>query len=89
MSRQPFIGQLHLVAKDSLCGITVLRDDAATLIGINLGPNLSVTGSLATVLWLTALRRDGIEVSFWEFFKVGCVVMPVALLLCLYAVCLS
>ena len=59
---------------------------AATLIGINLGPNLSVTGSLATVLWLTALRRDGIEVGFFQFLKVGVIVMPLALLPCLYAV---
>jgi arsenical pump membrane protein len=29
------------------------------LIGVDLGPNLSVTGSLATTLWLIALRREG------------------------------
>lgn len=62
---------------------------AATLIGINLGPNLSVTGSLATVLWLTVLRREGIEVGFWQFLKVGAIVMPLALLPCLYAVSLG
>jgi len=62
---------------------------AATLIGINLGPNLSVTGSLATVLWLTVLRREGIEVGFLQFLKVGAIVMPLALLPCLYAVTLG
>jgi len=62
---------------------------AATLIGINLGPNLSVTGSLATVLWLTVLRREGIEVGFLQFLKVGAIVMPLALLPCLYAVSLG
>src|SRR3569623_726716 len=35
----------------------------ALLIGIDLGPNLSVTGSLATNLRLIALRREGIAVS--------------------------
>jgi arsenical pump membrane protein len=53
----------------------------AMLIGVDLGPNLSVTGSLATLLWLTALRREGQHVSAWSFFKLGAVVMPPALLL--------
>jgi arsenical pump membrane protein len=61
---------------------------AATLIGIDLGPNLSVTGSLATVLWLAVLRREGIEVGFLQFLKVGAVVMPLALLPCLLAISL-
>jgi arsenical pump membrane protein len=52
----------------------------AVLIGVNLGPNLSVTGSLATILWLMALRREGIEITRWQFFKTGMLVMPAALL---------
>ncbi|QHN03853.1 arsenic transporter [Granulicella sp. WH15] len=52
----------------------------AVLIGVDLGPNLSVTGSLATILWLIALRREGLHVSFMDFLKVGAVAMPVALL---------
>lgn len=50
------------------------------LIGIDLGPNLSITGSLATILWLNALRREGIKVGFWQFLKIGTVVMFPALL---------
>ena len=57
----------------------------AILIGVDLGPNLSVTGSLATILWLIALRREGEGVSAWQFLKVGLVVMPPALLLSLLA----
>jgi arsenical pump membrane protein len=56
---------------------------SAILVGVDLGPNLSVTGSLATILWLTALRRDGIQVKAWDFFKLGILVMPPALLLSL------
>jgi arsenical pump membrane protein len=52
----------------------------AVLIGVDLGPNLSITGSLATILWLIALRKETIDVSFWDFLKVGVVAMPVALL---------
>ncbi len=52
----------------------------SVLIGIDLGPNLSVTGSLATILWLLALRKEGLDVSFWRFLKVGILAMPIALL---------
>jgi len=59
----------------------------AVLIGVDLGPNLSVTGSLATILWLLALRKDSggdtggekLDVSFWKFLKIGAVAMPLAL----------
>jgi arsenical pump membrane protein len=53
----------------------------ALLIGVDLGPNLSVTGSLATILWLAALRREGLVVGFGAFLKIGAVVMPPALVL--------
>jgi arsenical pump membrane protein len=52
----------------------------AVLIGVDLGPNLSVTGSLATILWLIALRKEKLDVSGWDFFKVGAIAMPVALI---------
>jgi arsenical pump membrane protein len=55
----------------------------AILIGVDLGPNLSVTGSLATILWLGALRRDGIHIKAWDFLKLGLLIMPPALLLAL------
>jgi len=52
----------------------------AMLIGVDLGPNLSVTGSLATILWLVALRREGQGISAWKFLALGILVMPPALL---------
>lgn len=61
----------------------------AALIGVDLGPNLSVTGSLATILWLTALRREGLQVSSTTFLKLGLLVMPPALLLAIGAAWLS
>lgn len=51
----------------------------ATTIGIDVGPNLSVTGSLATVLWLVALRRENVTVTPLAFLRVGSIVMPLAL----------
>ena len=59
------------------------RVTSAVVVGVDLGPNLSVTGSLATILWLTALRREDIAVSAWAFLKLGFLVMPPALLLAL------
>lgn len=61
----------------------------AVLIAIDLGPNLSVTGSLATILWLAALRREGLYMGAWDFLKVGIVVMLPALLLSLAALALA
>jgi arsenical pump membrane protein len=52
----------------------------AVLIGVDLGPNLSVTGSLATILWLIALRKEKLNVTFVDFLKVGAIAMPISLL---------
>ncbi|GGB40998.1 arsenic transporter [Sphingomonas metalli] len=51
----------------------------ALLIGVDLGPNLSITGSLATILWLQAIRREGEDVGFWAFLRVGALTMIPAL----------
>lgn len=60
----------------------------AMLIGVDLGPNLSVTGSLATILWLVALRREKVHLDGLTFLKLGALVMPPALLASLAAVVL-
>jgi arsenical pump membrane protein len=78
-----------LVAADALHAADApTRVRSAVLVAIDVGPNLSVTGSLATILWLTALRREGQRVSAREFLKLGALVMPPALLLALAAVIL-
>jgi arsenical pump membrane protein len=59
------------------------------LIGVDLGPNLSVTGSLATILWLIALRREKVHLSGLTFLRLGALVMPPALLLALAAMVLQ
>ncbi len=59
------------------------RVTSAILVGVDIGPNLSVTGSLATILWLSALKREGLNVTAWSFLKLGLLVMPPALLLAL------
>jgi arsenical pump membrane protein len=58
---------------------------SAMLIGVDLGPNLSVTGSLATILWLVALRRENIHINAWRFLRIGALVTPPALIAALAA----
>lgn len=58
---------------------------AAVLLGINLGPNLSITGSLATILWMAALRRENVEVTGGQFLRKGLLLMPCALILAVLA----
>ena len=61
----------------------------AMLVGVDLGPNLSVTGSLATILWLIALRREKVRLSGLTFLRLGALVMPPALLLSLAVIVLQ
>ncbi|WP_294297347.1 arsenic transporter [uncultured Chryseobacterium sp.] len=58
---------------------------SAILVGIDLGPNLSITGSLATILWLKELRKNGYDMSGWAFLKLGTIVMIPALIAALLA----
>lgn len=43
----------------------------AALVGVNLGPNATVNGSLATVLWLAIVRRARVDVSPLAFALAG------------------
>lgn len=71
-------GLLGAATLDHVAAPAPLR--AAAMIGIDLGPNLSVSGSLATLLWLTTLKREGVQVGAWTFLKLGALVMPASLL---------
>jgi len=51
----------------------------AALVGCNLGPNLTVAGSLATMLVIASARRQGEDVGAKDFFRVGLVATPLLL----------
>ena len=51
----------------------------ATLIGVNIGPNLTYVGSLATLLWRRVLREHDSEPALGEFTKLGLMTVPAAL----------
>jgi arsenical pump membrane protein len=62
----------------------------AVLIGVNMGPVVMVTGSLASLLWLDALGRMGVEVHPRDFTRIGVRVgLPAALAGGLVAVALG
>jgi arsenical pump membrane protein len=59
------------------------------LIGLNLGPNLFVTGSLAWFLWLRAARRAGAEPSIARASKFGVIAVPLSLVVAVGVLILS
>ncbi|MBO0903460.1 SLC13 family permease [Jiella sonneratiae] len=80
---------LGLVAGGVVKAAHVLPEiTGAVLVGIDLGPNVSVTGSLATILWLLALRREGIRYGALAFLRIGLAVTLPALALALAALML-
>jgi arsenical pump membrane protein len=52
----------------------------AALIGVNLGPNLTYVGSLATLLWRRILRDHDTDAALGEFTRVGLVTVPATLI---------
>ena len=57
----------------------------AVLIGVNIGPNLTYTGSLANLLWRRVLHQRGEPTSVREFTRLGLLTVPVCLLVAVVA----
>jgi arsenical pump membrane protein len=51
----------------------------AALVGVNVGPNLTYAGSLATLLWRRILRAEDTAVNLGEFLRLGATTVPAAL----------
>jgi arsenical pump membrane protein len=51
----------------------------AMLLGVNIGPTLTYTGSLANLLWLNIVRTDGQNVTVKEFTAAGLITVPITL----------
>ncbi|MFE3292572.1 SLC13 family permease [Rhodococcus sp. NPDC059234] len=51
----------------------------AMLVGVNLGPNLTYTGSLATMLWRRVVARAGQPAEIGTFTRLGLVTVPLTL----------
>lgn len=52
----------------------------AALIGVNLGPNLTYVGSLATLLWRRILSEHDHDAELGEFTRVGLLTVPATLI---------
>ena len=61
----------------------------AVLLGVNIGPNATYVGSLATLLWRQVLRRSGHTTTLWEFLRLGAVTVPLCLLVSVPALWLA
>ncbi|WP_369383342.1 SLC13 family permease [Streptomyces sp. cg36] len=57
----------------------------AVLLGVNIGPNLTYAGSLATLLWRRIVREHDSDVDLGEFTRLGLLVVPLALTLAVLA----
>ncbi len=61
----------------------------ALLVGLNLGPNLFVSGSLAWVLWLRTARTSGARPSIATAARMGVVAVPLSMAVALGALMLT
>lgn len=57
----------------------------ALLIGLDLGPNLVVTGSLSAIFWLQVAKREGGDPSVRTYSAVGVVLVPLSIMAALIA----
>jgi arsenical pump membrane protein len=57
----------------------------AVLIGVNVGPNLTYVGSLATLLWRRIVAAHDHRTSTGEFTRLGLITVPICLVLCTMA----
>ncbi|MFF6996755.1 arsenic transporter [Streptomyces sp. NPDC008313] len=51
----------------------------AVLLGVNIGPNLTYAGSLATLLWRRIVHQHEHDVDLREFTRLGVIAVPAAL----------
>lgn len=61
----------------------------ALLVGLNLGPNLAVTGSLSSYLWFRSAQQVGAQPSLLQVSRLGIVLAPAAIVLATLALSLG
>src|SRR6266516_3690375 len=79
------IGALAAVLLNTLPASVLLSGHPAAhppalLLGLDLGPNLAVTGSLSAVLWLQAARAVDANASITTYSRLGLILVPATLI---------
>jgi arsenical pump membrane protein len=77
-------GALASIGLNNLPAAVLLTPDPpphprALLLGLNLGPNLAVTGSLSALLWLRVARSLGAQPSVRRYSLLGLLIVPLSL----------
>jgi arsenical pump membrane protein len=77
-------GALAAVGLNNLPAAVLLTPDPpphprALLLGLNLGPNLAVTGSLSALLWLRVARSLDAQPSVRRYSQLGLLIVPLSL----------
>jgi len=76
---------VSVMTRAALVSCTLL----AALVGGDIGPRLLPIGSLAGLLWMSLLRRDGVEIRIGTFVRLGTLVLLPTLALSLVMLWLS
>ena len=79
--REPRIGGIHESPPVMWIPLAVL----AVLIGVNIGPNITYVGSLATLLWRRILSAHDHDSELAVFTRLGLRTVPIALIGCTLA----
>lgn len=74
---------INNLAAAALLSARVPAKPLPLLIGLNLGPNLAVTGSLSAYLWFVSCRRLGVRPSLWTLSLLGLLLVPLTIVVAL------
>ena len=86
MNNHPTAGIMALAIGDlSLMDLPARMLAFSALIGGDLGPKMLPIGSLAALMWFRILRSKGVEISYWQYIKLGVPITLAAMLLSLLA----